>query len=318
MAPWRRKFGLGRLVYHAWHLPRAKIRESIRSGGPREQWRTEQGRREMEAAAHRLPALPAPAAAPSTEVHVLTGKTLWYQTAFLLHSLARFHPVRAVVHDDGTLAGPALTALGRILPHARFVTAAEAESTLDRVLPRPRYPVLRRRRSELVLFRKLMDIHAGAAGWRLFLDSDMLFFRPPLLLQEWLRGPDRAIHLLDVGRAYGYEMGMLEALAGGPVPDLVNTGILGLRSDAIDWDRMERDCRSLIERSGTHYYQEQALSALQLAGQAHSALPRPDYLVCPAAPEAADCRAILHHYVAGSKAPYFRQNWRRILPGLAA
>jgi hypothetical protein len=120
--------------------------------------------------------------------------------------------------------------------------------------------------------------------------------------------------MADVTRAYGYEMGLLEELAGRPVPDRVNTGALGLRSDAIDWDRMEYWCRTLIERAGTHYYQEQALVALLLASRPHAALPSADYVVLPRPPEASECRAVLHHYVAESKPWYFRQNWQKVLP----
>jgi len=315
MTPRARKFGLGRALYYSWHWPRAKIAESIREGGPIGQTRTALGRRAMAAAARDLPPLPPPKPGDSRVcVHVLTGRQLWYQTAFMLHSLARFEPVSVVVHDDGTLRGAPRAALQRLAPFARFVTAAEAEAHLDRVLPRDRYPTLRSRRAELVLFRKLLDVHAGETGWRLFLDSDMLFFRRPEQLLAWLAAPAQSLHLIDAERAYGYELSLLAELAGQAVPDLVNTGVLGLRSDTIDWDRMEHWCHTLIARAGTHYYQEQALIALHLATRPHLALPREDYLVLPEPPEASECRAVLHHYVAGSKRWYFRHNWRRLLP----
>ena len=309
-----RKAGLGRLAYRFYYAPLGAVRASIAAGGPLEQWRTARGRDAMERAARdELPPLPPPpAAAPAPSVHVLTGRTLWYQTAFMLHSLARFQPVRVVVHDDGTLAGPPRAALQRIIPWATFVAADEAGARLDRVLPPARYPSLRARRSELVLFRKIIDVHAGLAGWRLFLDSDMLFFREPTRLIEWLRAPDRAMHMVDVERAYGYDLELLNQLAGRTVPDLVNTGMLGLRSDAIDWDYLEKACADMIARAGTHYYQEQALVALHLARQPHAAFPREDYLVRPEPPETEACRAVMHHYVAGSKRWYFRANWRRV------
>jgi hypothetical protein len=305
-----RQLGAGRIWYQVYHRPLGAVRTCIRDGGPIEQWRTARGRRDMEAAADRtLPPLPEPPAG-SPEIRLLTRAALWYQTAFFLRSLAPFQPVRPVIHDDGTLDPRTMERLRRVVPFARFVSSAEAEAALDRVLPSSRYPWLRRRRSELVLFRKILDIHAGARGWNLFCDSDMLVFRAPRLLSDWLRAPSAAIHMTDVVRSYGYEMPLLEELAGGPVPDRVNTGILGIRSDAIDWDRMEAWCRELIARAGTHYYQEQALAALLLSGQAHAALPVADYLVLPTDPEATEKRAVIHHYVAGSKRSYFRHNWR--------
>ncbi|HUR56199.1 MAG TPA: hypothetical protein VM029_00715 [Opitutaceae bacterium] len=309
-----RKAGLGRLAYRFYYAPLGAVRASFAAGGPLEQWRTARGREAMERAARNvLPPLPPPPGdAPAPPVHVLTGRALWYQTAFMLHSLARFQPVQVVVHDDGTLAGAPCEALQRIIPWATFLPAAEAESRLDRVLPPARYPFLRARRSELVLFRKIMDVHAGVAGWRLFLDSDMIFFREPKRLMKWLRAPDCAMHMVDVERAYGYDLELLNQLAGRSVPDLVNTGMLGLRSEAIDWDYLERSCGAMIERAGTHYYQEQALVALHLATQPHATFPREDYLVRPEPPETQSCRAVMHHYVAGSKRWYFRESWRRV------
>ncbi len=304
-----RRAGLGRLAYRLYHQPVGAVRRMWRAGGPIEQWRTERGRRAMEAAADRLPPLPAPTAdAPA--VHLLTGARLWYQTVFFLHSLHGHQPVRPIVHDDGQLDPTTVARLRRAVPFATIVSEDEAEERLDRVLPVQRYPSLRGRRRELVLFRKILDVHAGATGWRMFFDSDMLVFRRPDLLIDWLRSPAKCVHMTDVTRAYGYELPVLEALAGRPVPDLVNTGILGLRSETIDWDRMEYWCRTLIERHGTHYYQEQALVALHLAGQPHVAMPRADYVVFPDQAEACRPRAALHHYVADSKRWYFQRCWR--------
>jgi hypothetical protein len=47
---------LGRFVYLVWHRPIGAVKRSIREGGPIEQWKTERGRKEMEAAAFALPA----------------------------------------------------------------------------------------------------------------------------------------------------------------------------------------------------------------------------------------------------------------------
>lgn len=303
-----KSLGLGRLAYHLYHRPAGVIADSVRAGGPVEQWRTARGRAAMEAAADRLPPLATPSA-DAPVVHLLTGKRLWYQTAFFLSSLGRHLPVQPVIHDDGRLDPATVDRLRQVLPFATIVTSAESEALLDRHLPANKFPFLRARRDELVLFRKILDVHVGATGWRMFLDSDMLVFRRPDLLIDWWRAPNQCLHMTDVARAYGYDLPVLSALAGAPVPDLVNTGILGLRSEAIDWERMEWWCRTLIERHGTHYYQEQALIALHLASQPRAAIPRADYVVLPDEAEARHPRAVLHHYVAGSKRWYFQINW---------
>jgi hypothetical protein len=304
--------GLGRVAYRLWHQPLGRLKDVMAAGGPLAVRRTELGRREMEAAAHTL--VPVPPPAPTVPaVHLLTGVKLWYQTVFFLHTLNRYVAVRPIIHDDGTLDKTRVEWLRRALPAATIVSNAESEARLDQFLPAAHYPFLRERRRQLVLFRKILDVHAGATGWRMFFDSDMLIFRAPAALDKWLSSPGTCLHMKDVVRAYGYDLSVLEKLVGKPVPDLVNTGILGLRSDLIDWNRMEWWCRTLIEDHGTHYYQEQALMAMHLATQEHVALSGEDYLVLPGEAEAHSRSAVLHHYVANSKKWYFRHCWRGTL-----
>ena len=173
------------------------------------------------------------------EVQMLTGKKYWYQTAFCLHSLQQVagREVVPVVHDDGTLQKEHAEVFQRICRGARIDWLAEIESRIERVLPRAKFPFLRKRRDELPLIRKITDIHAGREGWRLFLDSDLLFFRKPEFLLDWWDGPSHSIHAVDVINAYGYPLEVLAQVGGRPVPEMVNTGITGLKSDEIDWER---------------------------------------------------------------------------------
>lgn len=300
----------GRLVYLGYHRPAALIGDLIREGGPRQRRLTELGRIAMIEAAREIPPLSAvPADAP--RVHFLTGARYWHQTAFLLASLAPHLAIRPVVHDDGTLAGAAADALRRLHPALEIRDDAEARARLDRLLPASRFPSLRARRENWVLFRKLLDVHAGETGWNLFLDSDQLCLRRPDLVVDWLRAPSSVLHMSDVGDAYGCPLPALDAIAGTPVPRRLNTGILGLRSDSVDWEKLERLCALLDRRVHPHYYHEQALTALLLAGE-RSLLPTPpsDYVVLPGASEGRAPRALWHHYVAHSKRWYYQLRWR--------
>jgi len=268
----------------------------------------------MEIAARDLPPPPA-AEGPPLELHVLTGRRFWFQTAFCLWSFARAarRSIVPVVYDDGSLRPEHCAPLAGLFPRIRFVPRNETRARLDVHLPVSRFPVLRERWQHYPNIRKLTDVHAGAAGWKLVLDSDLLFFRPPAVLLDWLRQPTRPLHAVDFETSYGYPRPWLEDLAGGPVAERVNVGLVGLRSDALDWERLEHWCRTLIERAGTHYYLEQALVAMLLSGRECTVAPAEDYVTLPRPPEARDCRAIMHHYVAGSKRWYFQHNWRRLL-----
>lgn len=303
----------GKLLYHLWHRPYGQVRDSWRNGGPWQQRRTERGRIEMEAAAHNLPLLTVTAGQP-LELHLLTGRRFWYQSAFCLWSLAhntgrRLSPV---IYDDGTLAPEFQASLARLFPASRFVTQSDIIARLDTHLPADRFPALRERWLNYPNIRKLTEPHLGSSGWKLVLDSDLLFFRRPDFLLGWLDAPNRPLHAVDCETSYGYSRSLMNELACAPVADLVNVGLTGLNSGEIDWERLERWCQALRNREGTSYYLEQALIAMLVAGRSCAIAPASDYVTLPRLPEAQDCHAVMHHYVAESKLWYFQHNWRLI------
>jgi hypothetical protein len=306
----------GRLLYRLWYQPLETLARSWREGGPVNQWVDRRGRRAMEATARRLPPLPAaPPDAP--EISSLTGRRFWFQTAFCFWSLCRQarRPLRAAFFDDGTGDDALRAECRRLFPGSRLHDATEITARLDEHLPAARFPLLRARRLEYPNLRKLTDVHAGRQGWRLVLDSDMLFFRTPALLLDWLDAPAAPLHMTDVQDAYGYPRDLLEILAGGPVPSRLNVGLCGLRSDTIDWDQLESWCRRLQAAAGTSYYQEQALVAMLLAGRECVVAPSADYVLLPTEAEARQPTAIMHHYVDLSKRGYFRHAWRHVAAG---
>ena len=312
-----RRLGLGRVALALWHQPVGRLRDSLRHGGPFAEWKTEQGRRAMEAAAATLPPVTANPGGPAVALHLLTGRKFWYQTAFCLHSFARQSGanVTAEIYDDGTLDGPCRAQLGRLGPGVRFHPAAAIQERLEAHLPAAKYPVLRERWRHYPNLRKLIDPHLGATGWKLVIDSDLLFFRRPGFLLDWLARPDRPLHAVDCTESYGYSRTLLEKLAGAPIPALVNVGLCGLRSESLNWAELEAWCAELIAREKTSYYLEQALVAMLAARQPACAVaPAADYLTMPGRAESLAPRAVMHHYVAESKRWYFQHGWRHVLP----
>ena len=312
-----RSLGLGRAAYQLYHRPVAWARSLVAEGGPWERRHSEQGRAAMEATAHTLPLLSPPDDNNSPlVVHLLTGKRFWYQTAFCLWTFAHNtgRHLAPVIYDDGTLTNEHRQALGALFPSARFVAQADTLARLETHLPVTKFPCLRERWLHYPNLRKLTDPHLGSVGWKLVLDSDLLFFRPPSLLTNWLDAPTAPLHAIDVQRSYGYSNKLLASLARAPLADKLNVGLCGLRSEELDWEQIEHLCRTLIATERTNYYLEQALIALLLAGRACTIAPASDYVTMPLPPEAQACRAVMHHYVADSKRWYFQHNWRRVLP----
>jgi len=310
-----RDFGVGRALLSYYYLPMSKLRDSIREGGPWEQRRAELGRLEMVTAARTLRILSVAEGKQQLQVHFLTGSKYWYQTLFCAWSLQVNSPVRItpVIYDDGTLTSEHVGYISRAIPWTKVVWISSIESKLDQVLPIQRFPELRSRRLSYPHLRKLTDIHCSSEGWTLVLDSDMLFYREPRFILEWLSASDMPCHMVDAMHSYGYSTALMESLVGGPIPQLVNVGFCGFKSSSIDWEKLEYWCSTLIAREGKHYYLEQALSAMLLANQSRKAAPQSEYVVLPSLDEGQKPTAVLHHYVAHSKRSYFQYGWRLLL-----
>lgn len=307
---------LGRLAYTCFFRPVNGFISSWRHGGPLVMRETARHAREMEAAAAVLPTLDLPPAPPGLTLHLMTGRRFWFQTAFCVHSFAR-HAGMAVaveIYDDGTLEPVHHAALKRLGLPVLIHDIASLRANLDRFLPRDRFPVLRERWDNYPNLRKLIDVHLGSSGWKLVIDSDLLFFRRPGVLLDWLAAPDRPLHAVDCVESYGYTRPLMERLAGAPVGPLINVGLCGLRSDALDWDQLESWCRELIDREKTSYYLEQALVAMLVAGRPAVIAPAADYITLPAKAEITRPTAVMHHYVDTAKRWYFRNGWRNALP----
>lgn len=301
----------GKFLYHTWHRPRAALQRVSAHGGWSESRRTARGRAAMENAAFALPPLPATSGA-SIELHLLTGRRFWFQTAFCLWTFAR-HACRRlspVIYDDGSLDEEYRDPFRQLFPATRFVDRASATAALEAHLPAARYPQLRERWLNYPNIRKLIDPHLGSSGWKLVIDSDLLFFRRPDLLIAWFDHSRLPLHAVDCENSYGYSRALMDRLAGATTSDRVNVGLVGLKSDDLDWDKIEAWVARLHAAEGTHYYLEQALTAMLLSGRSCTIAPPEDYVTFPRPPETEVPVAVMHHYVAASKREYFRHCWR--------
>jgi len=306
----------GRALYRCYYAPRGYIERMRKPGAFREARANTAGQRAMEAAAEKLPPLDFPTSKSPVEMHLLTGRRFWYQSAFCLYSFSRYaeRQVAPFFYDDGTLHPDDCAALRHLFPLASFVSPEDARTNLENNLPRGKFPALRDRWDNYVHLRKLIDPRLGRTGWKLGLDSDLLFFRNPQFVLDWLDAPNRPLHGIDVETSYGYSIDLLRSLTPSAIAPRINVGLCGLRSEEIDWEKLEFWTRTLLEREGTSYYLEQALIALLVAGRDCAVAPETDYVTLPRLPEATECRAVMHHYVADSKRWFFQQNWRKVTP----
>jgi len=271
-------------------------------------------RKQMEEAAYRLKPVDVAALSDvSGDIHFLTGRKFWYQTLFCAYSMIQCSGanIRPVIYDDGSLEQQYVEAIRRVIPTAKFVLTEEIESRLEDYMPQSKFPYLRQYRSDFNV-RKFTDIHASAPGWKLYLDSDMLFFREPEFLLKWFQSPQQPCYMMDIKYGYSYTDEIKLSLTGAPLPERLNAGLYGIKSEDVDWEQLEAWCKTLVEAEGHHYFLEQTLTAMLLAGKPSTALPQDEYVVWPSIEETKNPRAVMHHYVGPVRHLYFRYAWKHV------
>jgi hypothetical protein len=271
-------------------------------------------REAMEQASVKLP--PVTSYPDGLPIYFLTGEKFLYQTLFCIVSLCQqsSEKFKFILVDDGSFDEKLIARITRQVTGAAVITKELIEQNLEKNLPGKNYPVLRKKREEYPHIKKLIDIHTlTAPGWKLVLDSDMLFFDAPLSVVDWLKNTTKPLHMVDCADAYGYSYELMEKLSGHKIAGKVNVGAIGLNSEAINWQKMENWVRLMEETEGRSYYLEQALSAMLVAGNDCVVLDEGEYLVNPTEEAILKHKGILHHYVDLSKKGYYNTAWRNIV-----
>lgn len=248
-------------------------------------------------------------------LHFLTGKNYWYQTAFCIKSLLT-HSSRNLnftLIDDSTMNAELVEMISSQCKKTSIIQHYEIEERLNQSLPENKFPFLRKKRLVYPHIKKLTDIHAGTTGWKIVLDSDMLFYKEPKLMFEWMDSPNNPFHIIDTVTSYGYSMELMNLLANSVIVDRINVGVVGLKSETIEWEKVEYWGKSLEEKEGASYFLEQALTAMIIGENKAVVGPAEEYLVMPTKLEVLHPTAVLHHYVDTSKEWYFKYAWKTIV-----
>lgn len=310
------------LAYRLWYRPRRWC-DWGRTYGWRLTWHAAWGERAMAAAARRLPAAPLPQQRLATPVYCLTGRRFWHQTAFCLHSFLRQGRVSPplCLASDGSLDSVISARLTALFPEARILGDDELDERTAAALPPAHYPTLHAHRRRFVLLRKLTDTLAGERGYRLFLDSDMLFWHQP---DELLNRAARSepLYMADLGDdGYAVPRAVLKQRLGiEPAPG-VNSGLVGAHAERVDWDLIERACKLLVAEGRDQRLLEQTLWAVVMASQEARPLDAGDYrlVIDPPGLRAvlAAGRPALLHYAWHARLPYLAHEWRHYVETLA-
>lgn len=262
-------------------------------------------------------AYPAAESAEAPEIAMITGAEFFHLTVFSAYSLLRTtgRPFRFRIIDDRTLSAAHLAELHRIFPGLVACRPPEEQDAyVESLFPAQRFPALLRARRECIFFCKLLDVHGGRTGWRLFLDSDTFFVRRPGALLDCMAKGAQPCYMLDRWSNYGHPPEFLERLCGQPVVRNANAGIVGFRSETLDWERMEHWLTAMLTAGRERFaFFEQGITAMLLSANDSLLLPPADYILSPDRAAILGRRGVFHHYAGESKNAYVRYQVPRSL-----
>lgn len=247
-------------------------------------------------------------------VHVLTGEKDWQLCAWMLASWFTFteQTWRVIIHDDGTLSSAAKKTLASLFKTARFITRADSDPTMDKLL-RP-FPFCHEYRAKHPLAQKIFDIpHFCDSDRFIILDSDLLFYRYPAEIMQWVTGntkdcwfnEDCVESSLITAQTAWEDLGV-------KLWPRVNSGLCLMQKSAIDLEFCERALGETSIMQGHIWRIEQTLIALNASRQVLGGLLPKTYEVSLSKDASSD--AIMRHYVGAVRDRFFAEGLAKLAP----
>lgn len=251
------------------------------------------------------PALPTP-------IHVLTGKNDWQLCAWALASFFHFSEQtwNVVIHDDGTLPDDARAELKRLFKKARLIARDEADARMDKLLTA--FPLCHDYRNQHPLALKIFDFAQFCEAERfLILDSDVLFFRHPREIMNWVAGSASECWFnedVDEGALLTAEQAWTDL--GVPLWPRVNSGLGLIAKPAIDLEFCERALGETSILKGHIWRVEQTLFALCASRHGKGGLLPKTYEVSLGREASSD--VVARHYVGAVRDRFYGEGLKRL------
>jgi hypothetical protein len=256
--------------------------------------------------------------AGTVPVHVLTGAEDWRLAAWMLASFfdatERRWPV--VIHDDGTLPSEARGTLARLFPGTRFILRQEADASMQAFLRA--YPFCEGYRASHTLALKIFDIpHFAKADRFLVLDSDVLFFRYPHAINDWVTSrADECWFNEDVSEGALISASEAKEELDVKLWEKVNSGVSLITKNAIDYDLCDRALAQTSLLRGHIWRVEQTLFALCASKHGKGGLLPKEYEVTLGRNGSED--AVSRHYVGAVRDRFYGEGLNRVARTLLA
>ena len=197
------------------------------------------------------------------EVRVLTWRRDCLDAIWALKSFYFFsgldYPL--YIHDGGLAAGQG-ELLRKHFPRATIVSAAQADRDVTAILTKRGLRRCLEYRQANITTRKLFDFFLlSTADYLVSIDSDIVFFRRPDLLEVPAKGIPRNRYNQDSAYWYSMTLDELESNFGVRPHPLINSGLSVIRRSSIDFELIEKWLENSKLRANL-WVTEQTLHAL--------------------------------------------------------
>ena len=181
------------------------------------------------------------------------------------------------IHEDGSLTDDDVATLLRNFPDAQVIRRAAADFELDQVLAP--FPACRESRRQHNWFLKNFDTWHYAPHERyIVIDSDIVFFRRPDLVMDWVTsGGDSVWVMKDTREKYALPRGEIEELLGFPLWKKVNSGLDLMPHAAFDLALAEKYFALCGPRARDFHFLEQTFFAVVGAAWGKGGALPPEY-----------------------------------------
>jgi hypothetical protein len=238
----------------------------------------------------------------STSVHMLVSSQTWHAGLLAVMSLEFFtkRRWRVVIHEDGTVPEAARLEIERRLPGVRFVTRQEADEKARVVFAN--HPKSLAHRAQFNLFLKFADTLSFADRERfLVLDSDVIFFKTPTEILEWVDTNSKAcLYNEDTKEKFCIPREQIELAFNQKLLPRFNSGLVLMQTSAMDPVLAEKFFETFEATAHAPKFFEQTLYALMASTNPGGGAPLPSayniswgYLRAPG--------SICRHYVGDFK-----------------
>ena len=195
--------------------------------------------------------------------------------SFEFHTRYRWSPL---IHDDGTLDAGDLALLQHHFPDAVVITRSRADQEVPVGLAD--FPACRDHRMKHHWFLKVFDTRHYAPGHRyIIIDSDIIFFRRPDAVLDWLTTGSEAMRVMeDDHEKYSHSRQTIEEQLGLKLLPRANSGLDLMPKNAADLALADRFLATCADSATQYPFLEQTIFAIWVSARAEGRLlPREQY-----------------------------------------